>query len=303
MAGMNSSDHQPYSVFAKEVMNPEGPVSLKNGGWIVTSMDTGSLICFSEDGKSRSDVGYTELPNGLALDLKGNVWVAEAARPALLMISKDGTVTEISRGPEHLPFLLPNDLCFGPDGWLYLTDSGLDLATMRALTPSQLKEAPFDGRLYRIHPLSGKCEVLDRGLRLTNGIAFGLSGQELYVAETLTGNIYRYRVGVWQREIFGNVLEADPSDYDGVAGPDGIAFDNMGHLYVAVLVQGDITVLDERGKVYRRIPVPGNRPTNLAFDRSGRPVFLVTDGANNQLLLYRNEQPGASLYYGEPIIQ
>jgi gluconolactonase len=36
--------------------------------------------------------------------------------------------------------------------------------------------------------------VLDRGLRYTNGIAFGPDGR-LYVAETLSGDIFAYDLG------------------------------------------------------------------------------------------------------------
>jgi gluconolactonase len=90
------------------------------------------------------------------------------------------------------------------------------------------------------------------------------------------------RVG--DRELFGNVMIKPPEEFGRVAGPDGMAFDREGYLYVGVLQQGDITVLAPGGSVKTRLSIPGTFPTNLAFDQSGKPQILVTEGSGNQLL-------------------
>ena len=70
---------------------------------------------------------------------------------------------------------------------------------------------------------------------------------------TLTGNIYRYEIvngkSVEERKIFANVMIKPPIEHGRVAGPDGMAFDREGNLYVSVLIQGDITVIDPSGNV------------------------------------------------------
>jgi len=152
----------------------------------------------------------------------------------------------------------------------------------------------YDGRLYVIDPKTGESKVLDRGFRLTNGIAFGEGGEYLYVAETLTGEIFRYKFGEWKRESFGNVLIKDPSGYGRVAGPDGMAFDTQGTLYVTVIAQ-DITALAPNGNVAFRIDLPGNNPTNLAFAVDGTNKMLVTEAARNELLLIDTPFPGLPL--------
>ena len=75
-----------------------------------------------------------------------------------------------------------------------------------------------------------------------------------------------------------------------------MAFDIDGKLYVAVLVQGDITVLDTDGSVARRIALNAQTPTNVAFDVSGKKQMLVTEASRNVLILIDTEQRGLPLY-------
>lgn len=287
-------------VLREDADNPEGPVSLPDGSWLYTEMDLGVITLTNSDGSIRREIAHTGLPNGLTVDATGDIWVAEARQRALLRVTMTGEVHWVSGGPQDLPFLLPNDLCFGPDGALYMTDSGLLLEELQAVSPPvAVYNLPFDGRVFRIDPTTGSCQLLDRGFQLTNGIAFNPDG--LYVAETLTGNIYRYRFvdGVVEekRHLFGNVMIKPPIEYGRIAGPDGMAFDIKGNLYVAVLVEGNITVLDPNGAVKERIPVEGTMPTNLAFNRSGQRKIMVTEASNNRLLLIDTEFEGLPIYY------
>ena len=289
--------------FLNYVANPEGPVCLSDGSWLFTEMDLGIISHVKADGSLKRTVAKTGLPNGLAVDGSGNIWVAEAKFPALLKVSMSGEVLEFSRGNIDLPFLLPNDLCFGPDGAIYMTDTGILLKDMQGLaTPVDAYNLDFDGRVFRIDPNTGTCDLIDRGFRLTNGIAFGAKGNDLYVAETLTGNIYRYEIvdgkPLGQREIFTNVMVKPPIEYGRVAGPDGMAFDKAGNLYVAVLIQGDITVIDPFGNVKERIKTEGVLPTNLAFDQPGSKRILVTEAEKNHLFFIETDQEGLPLHSG-----
>ena len=49
--------------------------------------------------------------------------------PSLLRVTLDGKVETIATACGSEAFLFPNDLLFGPDGALYLTDSGFLLWT------------------------------------------------------------------------------------------------------------------------------------------------------------------------------
>jgi gluconolactonase len=137
-------------------------------------------------------------------------------------------------------------------------------------------------------------ERLDSGMRFTNGLAFDADG-DLYVDETMTGMVFRYRLsqGSAVRENVGNVLDpALPTRY---RGPDGMAVDVEGRLYCAVFGQGDITVLDRDGRVVDRIPTAGTRPTNVAFARDEARI-VVTEVEHGRLETFAVPAPGLPLH-------
>jgi gluconolactonase len=270
------------TLFASDLEFPEGPVLLPDGSFLFVEMspETGCVTWISADGQSRRRVARTGRPNGLAPDAEGNIWVAETAQKALLKLSLDGRYEVFASSGEEQPFRFLNDLAFAPNGDLYLTDSGVELeefAPGGELNPDYEK-LDYDGRVYRIDVRSGQVETMDRNIRFTNGIAFG-PDQNLYVAETLTGTIFRYG---WEagrltgsREAFANVI--DPDAPQGIRGPDGMKFGADGNLYVAVFGQGDVTVVSPAGEVIERYPVGGIYPTNLVFGKSGERSIYVTE--------------------------
>lgn len=270
------------TTFADQLKFPEAPVLLPDGGFLFVEMDPakGCITRFSADGRSRSVVARTGRPNGLALDRNGYIWVAETAMRALLKMSLDGKFEVIANACDGETFLFLNDLALAPDGDIYLTDSGIaieEIAPGGQLNPDYRK-LRYDGRVFRIDPKTRAVERVDRGLQFTNGIAFGPDGN-LYVAETLSGNIFRYTCSngrvTGKRQVFGNVIER--FDAAELKGPDGMKFGADANLYVAVFGQGDVTVLNPAGKVVRRIRTNGSMPTNLAFGPKGEKKIYVTE--------------------------
>jgi len=269
-------------ICAGDLHAPEGPVVLPDGSWLIVEggAQRGCVTWLSADGSSRSIIKKTGRPNGLAIDHKGNIWVAESKVPSLLRLTMTGECEVVSIGCNNEPFLFPNDLCFGPDGALYLTDSGVsieDFAPNNRVRDNYM-DVKYDGRLYRIDPQTGSVTKLDHGLKFTNGIAFGKDGM-LYINETLTGDVSRYAwrdgVAMGSRERFGNVIREDAPS--GWKGPDGMAFDENGLLLVAVFGQGDVTVLGSSGEVVSRLPTRGILPTNVAFALPGMHRIHVTE--------------------------
>ena len=290
-------------IFSTGLIYPEGPVALPDGSWLIVEggAERGSITHISPDGRSKSIVAKTGRPNGLAVDKAGTIWAAESKVPSLIRVSMDGKVEVVATACDGEPFLFPNDLCFGPDGALYMTDSGVHIdkfAPGGKIRPDYL-DMPMDGRIYRIDPTNGIPEKLDAGIRFTNGIAFGPDNC-LYASETLTGAIYRYasREGraTGPRQHFSDVN--DPTGPPGWRGPDGMAFGADGRLYVAVFGQKDVTVLDSRGAVLARIVTQGILPTNVAFGLPGQRKIFVTEYEFGQLEAYDVETDGLSLWLG-----
>jgi gluconolactonase len=295
-------------IFAGDLRAPEGPVALPDGTWLLVegSSDRGCVTQLNSDGRKRSVIKKTGRPNGLAVDFRGGIWVAESKTPSLLRVTMNGDCEVVATECDGEPFLFPNDLCFGPDGAIYLTDSGVmidDFAPNNQIRKDYMN-VNYDGRVYRVDPFSATVTKLDCGLSFTNGIAFG-PDNFLYVNETVTGNVYRYgwRDGVLSgpRELFGNVIRPDAPS--GWKGPDGMAFDENGLLYVAVFGQGDVTVLGLDGQVVRRIPTSGILPTNIAFALPHHHQIHVTEYEHGRMETYPVDCDGRRLWDGRTEVE
>ena len=288
-------------IFASGLSFPEGPVALADGSWLCVEggEERGCVTRISPDGKTKSVVAKTGRPNGLAIDAQGYIWVAESQTPSLLRLTLDGKVEAVATVCDGQAFLFPNDLCLGPDGAIYMTDSGVhigEFAPGGKIRPDYM-QVKYDGRIYRVDVKSGKVLQLDSGIKFTNGIAFGADGA-LYANETLTGMIFRYELrgggSVGPRQSFGNVI--DPNAPPGWKGPDGMAFGSDGNLYVAVFAQQDITVLGRDGSVVKRIPTQGKLPTNCAFGLQGQKKLYVTEYEFGQIEVFDVGTDGLPLF-------
>jgi gluconolactonase len=290
-------------IFTRDLSLPEGPVLLSDYSWVLVEMgsDRGCVTHVSADGKSKRVIAKTGRPNGLAVDHEGVIWVAETDPPSLLRLTMDGQKDVVLTECDGEEFLFPNDLVFGPQGALYLTDSGIlfkDFVPDGKLREDYM-EVPIDGRVYRIDVQKEKISKIDSGYRFTNGIVFG-ADDFLYVNETITGMVYRYAwedgFVVGEREDFGNVL--DPNRPKVFGGPDGMKFGTDGNLYVTVYGQGDVTVLGKDGEVVKRIKTEGTLPTNCAFGPDGSNKLYVTETELGTLEVFDVGTDGLHLYTG-----
>ena len=286
-------------IFADGLGKPEGPVLLPDRSWLVAEMapQRGCVTHISPDGRRKHPVARTGRPNGLAVDRNGTVWIAESLNPpSLQRLTMGGERETFMTGCEGEEFLFPNDLCFGPDGALYMTDSGIPYPEWNRRR-REYRELRPDGRLYRISVQSRRATKLDGGIRFTNGIAFG-PDDYLYVNESFTGNVYRYR---WKggevfgrREIFANVV--DPRGPDVFKGPDGMAFGLDGRLYVTVFGHGDVAVLETDGALAQRLSLEGKSPTNVAFGPPGEKRIYITEQELGRIEVLRVDTEGLPLY-------
>ncbi|SEJ82023.1 gluconolactonase [Sphingobium sp. AP50] len=264
-------------VLAQGFSQPEGPVSLGNGTFALVEMgeERACVTLLHNEIAQRIYANAGGRPTGLALDGDGHLWVAGGPGNSLVRIDCLGRELLRVTGYRDHPFLFPNDLAFGPNGLLYMTDSGMQpeaFITGLAIR-SDFATAAYRGCVYEIDPATGVVlRCLANDLRFANGIAFDAAGA-MYVNETLTGRILRQELD-GALELFAQV-SAENSGMT-FSGPDGMAFDLDGRLYCAIYGEGRVAVIGGDGTLLPSLQTNGHLPTNVAFCPSDH-ALLVTE--------------------------
>jgi len=92
------------------------------------------------------DFGPKPQSDGLSTDLAGNLYVTDVEHSAVSLLGQDRTLHTLVRDPR---IRWPDGLSYGPDGWLYLSDSALQDLVFQS--PEHVRaSAPF--HLFRFRP-------------------------------------------------------------------------------------------------------------------------------------------------------
>jgi len=92
------------------------------------------------------DLGPKPLSDGLSADLDGGVWITDVEHGAVMRRVPGGPLETWVRTPR---IRWADALSFGPDGWLYVADSGLQDVVMRSKDHIRSR-VPY--RIYRFRP-------------------------------------------------------------------------------------------------------------------------------------------------------
>ena len=156
-----------------------------------------------------------------------------------------------------------NDIVVANNGNIYVTNP-----------PADSENAP--SKIWLIKP-SGEKTVVDTGLKYSNGITLSPDQTLLYVADYRSHWIYSYVIkpdGTLQsKQRFYWILVPDTGDQ---ANSDGMHVDVDGRLYVATSM--GIQVCDQAGRVQCVIPTPNKRVSNLAFGGEKFDTLFATCG-------------------------
>lgn len=260
---------------------PEGPTYLGNGELAVTEI-RGQCVTRCSEGSSSVIAKTGGGANGATLGEDGALWVANNgglslgpggywfAEPFIdgkvQRVTLEGSCETVSDLPGEDP-RRPNDLCFGPDGKLYVTDprNWDDFANFKM------------GRIWRLDPHTRAADVVAEVPFFCNGIAFGADGR-LYVAQT---NIMKIIAFDWTANGLG-----EPADFATLPKgfPDGFAFAANGDAYVCGATGDVLQVFDADGTLKETVQFPEHsEPTNCCL---GDGVLYVTCSGTGQLLAF-----------------
>ena len=258
-------------VVATGLSVPEGPVAHPDGRVSFTEQTCGrvsvweagevSVVAVTGGGPNSHTAGSDGClyvaQNGGVVD----AWRSPDPRPpGIQRIRPDGTVETVTTTVAGQPLLAPNDLVFGPDGCLYLTDPG---------HPFNPERRGAGGRLGCFGPSNaapvGRL-VIDVGPVYCNGLAFDAEGRLVWV-ESYDRHICRLDEGGGRVQI-GRLPEGHT--------PDGLAVATDGRLFIATGGSHGITVVAPYGQVLDLLVLDDTAsPSNCAFDDAGG--LWVTD--------------------------
>ena len=170
------------------VSNMLGYGSVKDGnGYIVriAAGDFSRIELFAQGGRN----GVTlDAPKGLAIQ-GDTLWALDIDQVRGFERHSGAPVATIDLRPQHAQLL--NDVAVGPDGALYLTDTGIEMSTVGV-------KYPGGDRIFRIGPGHSVSVVAEgKWLRNPNGITWDRKGNRWIVVsfDPFVSQVYTFRPG------------------------------------------------------------------------------------------------------------
>jgi sugar lactone lactonase YvrE len=133
-------------------------------------------------------------------------------------------------------------------------------------------DAPGRGSLHVWEPGRPSRRV-DDGFTLLNGIGWSPDGSVMYVADSVTRQIFAYDYHVESATVDNRRVLCAFTESDGM--PDGLAVDVHGYLWVAFYGGWCLRRVDRRGRVTAHFRMPVSRPTSCAFG-DGSALYITS---------------------------
>jgi gluconolactonase len=200
---------------------------------------------------------------GLAADAEGAIYAIDnTAKCVWRYDPATQALTCFARGPEGLPFKVPNWGAFDADGSYYLTDSGDWMAA--------------DGRIWVVRPGGHVSVWTEASTAFPNGCCLSADGSCLFVAESVPGAVVAIPIlpdgSAGARRVVCDL---------GMAVPDGVAATRDGGLVIACY-RPDVLLFWH----------PGQGLTTLAADPRGTvlaaPTNAVFTGPDLDIIVFPN---------------
>jgi len=249
--------------------NGNGSVYTTGTGKITTGgTGTGCTINITAIVSSSAD-GQFSVPEGIALDTSGNIYVADNLNSRIQIFNSAGTFLRKfgSLGTADGQFNGPKSVTLDSSGNIYVTDRG----------NNRIEVFNNAGTFLRKF---GSLGTADGQFSSPYGIALDSSGN-IYVSDYANSRIEVFNnAGTFLRK-FGSSGTADGQFY----WPSGIAVDSSGNIYVTddSFAQARFQVFNNAGAFLRKYGSTGNTgdkfnsPTGIALDSSGKIYVANTN--------------------------
>lgn len=253
----------------RDVLGPEGPLYVDGAlyyvGWVSSTLSRW-------DG--RTSVVLNSLKgcqhNGLALTKRRTFLVAcTDEKGAILETTLAGRQLRRWAGPLFEGGV--NDVVVTATGGAYATIFG----------PYNGVPTEVVGKVLYLAPGAKAWVQVADGLNYANGVGVSPDGKTLYVDQTVTNSILKFRIGpdgrLSHKANFAllNLLVPDKNKSPWL-GPDSMKIDARGDLYVAQWFGGKVLKLAPDGKLLHVFQIAaGDGTTNLAFGPGGKELYVT----------------------------
>lgn len=293
---------------------PEGPIALNNGDVLFVEIAAGKLSRVTKDGHYSTAADLGGGPNGAAIGPDGAIYVCnnggirfhrEPGHIRTMGIADDysggriervdlstGTVDRLYSSCGDNDLNGPNDIVFDRHGGFYFTDLGKTRARSRDR-----------GGVYYAFADGSAITELVYGMTSPNGIGLSPDGSTLYVAETETGRLWRWKVTAPGK--LEMLPYPSPNGGDLVHGAggyqrfDSLAVEASGHVCLATLGQGGVTVVDPQDGFAHLVPMPDRHTTNICFGGADQMDAYVTLSSTGRLGRLKWPRPGLRLNFAD----
>lgn len=216
-----------------------------------------------------ADEGAFVGSNGLNLDADGNLLICEHGNRRISKLTPSGDWTVLVDRYDGKRLNSPNDLTWGPNGWLYFTDPPYGLAGQ---DDDEAKELDFNG-IFRASRDGKTVEVLDQRMTRPNGIGFSPDGTKLYVANSDPDKKLWMVYQIREDGTLGLGRTFADVTYETSEGlPDGLKLDNQGNLFASG--PGGVWIYNPEGTHLGTIQ-PEEVPANVAWGGDGSTLYMT----------------------------
>jgi gluconolactonase len=254
----------------------EGPCFDAAGRLHVTDIPNGRVFRIGPAGGGAWELvaEYEGWPNGMAAAPAGgphggSLLITDYRHGLLSLDPATGAIAPVLETVLSEGFKGLNDLAVAAGGAVLFTDQG------------QTGLQDPTGRVFRLGA-DGRLDRLIANGPSPNGIALNAAGTHCHVAMTRSCEVWRFALRpdavVGKAQCFVRI----PA---GASGPDGLAVDAQGRLFVANPGHGQVWVVDPHGVIVLRVDCTefGRHTTNCCLAPDGRTLLITESGSGRVL--------------------